>query len=297
MVYLNLGGFNPYSALEEECIAFKSFIFPGGEPHIQIDSTLIAEDIEADIQVSTRINNSNDFMTLLMALAALKNIHHNGSTYLFIPYFPGARQDIERLGEPLTVQVYADILNNLFSEVQVQCFDPHSDAVALSLDSGDFPITNHEFVKKAIKDIAKEHHLISPDAGSNKKMAGLCKYLNVNKIVKCDKTRDFRTGVLSGFEVYATDLKGKDCIIVDDICDGGGTFIGLAKELKKKNAGDLYLIVSHGIFSQGFEELEKHFKCIYYTDSIGDLKSTYSDFFINTDKLKQIKIQDLELYA
>ena len=74
--------------------------------------------------------------------------------------------------------------------------------------------------------------------------------------------------MLTGFKVYAEDLKGCDCLIVDDICDGGGTFIGLANELKNKNAGKLYLAVSHGIFSRGFDDLEKCFTKIFTTDSI-----------------------------
>ncbi|MAX71916.1 MAG: hypothetical protein CMC76_12600 [Flavobacteriaceae bacterium] len=72
---------------------------------------------------------------------------------------------------------------------------------------------------------------------------------------------------MEGFRVYEDDLQGKDCLIVDDICDGGGTFIGLAKELKKHNAGNLYLAVSHGIFSKGLEELNQYFTKIFTTDS------------------------------
>ena len=77
-------------------------------------------------------------------------------------------------------------------------------------------------------------------------------------------------------------MEGSDILIVDDICDGGRTFIGLAEELKKKNAGDLYLFVTHGIFSQGFSELKKHFKKIFSTNSFNDF---------NQDDVLQFKIQ------
>jgi ribose-phosphate pyrophosphokinase len=102
-------------------------------------------------------------------------------------------------------------------------------------------------------------------------------------VVECSKSRDVKTGKLTGFKVYAEDLEGKDCLIVDDICDGGGTFIGLAGELKKKNAGNLYLAVTHGIFSKGFEELEKCFDKIFTTDSFKE---------INHNCLTQIKIDN-----
>jgi len=61
-------------------------------------------------------------------------------------------------------------------------------------------------------------------------------------------------------------------LIVDDICDGGGTFLGLAEELKECNSGDLYLAVSHGIFSKGSQTLLDNFKSIYSTDSFGQTK-------------------------
>jgi ribose-phosphate pyrophosphokinase len=56
--------------------------------------------------------------------------------------------------------------------------------------------------------------------------------------------------------------------MVDDICDGGGTFLGLAEELKSKNAGKLFLAVSHGIFSKGISKLSSMFENIFTTDSI-----------------------------
>jgi ribose-phosphate pyrophosphokinase len=71
-------------------------------------------------------------------------------------------------------------------------------------------------------------------------------------------------------------------LIVDDICDGGGTFIGLAAELKNKNAGKLYLAVSHGIFSKGFDSL-KCFDKIFTTNS-------FKDF--DNEVITQINLQD-----
>ena len=55
---------------------------------------------------------------------------------------------------------------------------------------------------------------------------------------------------------------------MDDICDGGGTFLGLADELRKRNAGPLHLAISHGIFSKGTEVLRQKFDRLFTTDSI-----------------------------
>jgi ribose-phosphate pyrophosphokinase len=125
-----------------------------------------------------------------------------------------------------------------------------------------------------MQEIGNEALLISPDGGALKKIYKVSEFLGGIEVVECSKSRDVKTGKLSGFKVYADDLEGKDCLIVDDICDGGGTFIGLADELKKKNAGKLYLAVSHGIFNKGFESLTV-FDKIFTTNSFKDFDNEF----------------------
>lgn len=274
MKYLNLTeGFNPYNVSEGDCIEFKSFFFNGGEPHIKLDTTIF-NGSSSDVCVTSRLTSMNEFMMLMVATEALKACGFLKNSFLFIPYFPGGRQDRRMdFGEPLTSKVFANIING-FGYDDVITFDNHSDVSTALIDNCD-NLDNHKFVLQCLQNIYKRAKatspvLISPDAGANKKIKDLAVYLNKVRpmsVVKCDKTRNVKTGAISGFEVYVNDLAGADCVIVDDICDGGGTFIGLAEELKKKNAGNLYLIVSHGIFSQPLDKLGKYFKMIYTTDS------------------------------
>lgn len=63
------------------------------------------------------------------------------------------------------------------------------------------------------------------------------------------------TGKILGTHVHATDLSGLTAVITDDICDGGATFIGIAKELRRLNCHKVVLYVTHGIFSKGIEVL------------------------------------------
>ena len=285
MKYLNLTeGFVPYSCPQEDVIKYETFTFSGGEPHIKILDDYSNEMHE--VTVSIRINSFNDMGLLMIAMEALKQTGWVKDQFLLLPYFPGARQDRRMVpGEPLTVKVYADVINEMdFGEVII--LDPHSDVTPAVVDKVSV-VNNHELVHECLKVIhtspsKSAPYLISPDAGSNKKVKDLAMYLNKHsriEVVKCDKTRDVTTGKISGFEVYADDLKGRDCIIVDDICDAGGTFLGLASELKAKGAGDLYLVVTHGIFSKGFDKLTKYFKEIYCTDSFKSLEDdTYNGF-------------------
>jgi ribose-phosphate pyrophosphokinase len=258
-----------FKPLEGEEIQFESFIFAGGEPHIKINPDF---DKTVVVHVTHRLNSFHDVGSLCMAVDALRRM----DVYLqnlIIPYFPAARQDrVMVKGEPLSIKVYADIINSLnFRKVIV--FDAHSEVTAALLNHAEI-VTNHKFIEQVIQQIGTEVLLISPDGGALKKIYKVSSYLGGVEVVECSKSRDVKTGNLKGFKVYAENLYGKNCLIVDDICDGGGTFIGLAEQLKAKNAGKLFLAVSHGIFSKGFEDL-KCFDRIFTTDSIREFESEF----------------------
>ncbi|WP_055447701.1 ribose-phosphate diphosphokinase [Lacinutrix mariniflava] len=260
-MYLNLDSqFAPFG--KENSIEFQSFTFSGGEPHIKITSDL--SNIK-EVTVTARTKSFNDFGLLLLAIDALQRFQIE-KINVFIPYFPAARQDrVMVQGEPLSVKVYADILNALNLN-KVTVFDAHSEVTSAVLNNCE-SISNHTFIQEVIKNIGTDLILISPDGGALKKIYKVSEYLGGVEVVECSKKRNVKNGKLEGFKVYEDDLKGKDCLIVDDICDGGGTFLGLAKELKNKNAGNLYLAVSHGIFSKGVDELNETFTKIYSTNS------------------------------
>lgn len=264
-----------FKPIAGEEIEFQSFTFSGGEPHIKINPNFDNSEV---VTVTHRINSFNDLGLLCLAVDALKKMDAKLGE-LFIPYFPAARQDrVMTPGEPLSVKVYADIINS-FQFKKVMVFDAHSEVTPAVLNNCEV-ISNHKFIQKVIQEIGNDILLISPDGGALKKIYKVSEYLGGIEVVECSKSRDVKTGKLTGFKVYAEDLQGKNCLIVDDICDGGGTFIGLADELKKKNAGKLYLAVSHGIFSKGFEEL-KAFEKIFCTDSVRDIED---------EKVEKIKI-------
>lgn len=266
MKYLNLTeGFNPFDAEEHECVNHTSFFFSAGEPQVKIE-----EGDYDHIMITSRITSMNEYMMLVTAVEAASELC---KVSVFTPYFPGSRQDRRmQFGEPLSVKVFASIFND-YNLCGIHTFDNHSD-VSTALLNKCINHDNHEFVDLCLGDLYDSRkdlaYLVSPDAGSNKKIKDLAAFLNDGDdlpVIKCDKTRNVSDGSISGFEVYSDDLKGADCYIVDDICDGGGTFVGLASELKKKNAGKIYLIVSHGIFSRGLNIFKGVIDGIYTTDS------------------------------
>lgn len=265
-------------------IEFEMIQFSGGEMHIKLNNKIQYSLID-NVIITNRFKNADDIMKVLIAKDALERKGIKNFD-LFLPYIPYARQDRQcHEGESFTLKVFANIIN-LAKFDSIIVFDSHSN-VAPALLNNSVNITNDFFVKETYSDIIKFDNkdilLVSPDSGANHKSNELFTNLKLFKdIVKCDKKRSILDGKLSGFEVFADDLKGNPCLIVDDICDGGGTFLGLAEKLKEKNAGNIYLFVSHGIFSKGFDELQKYFKKIYTTNSFKDIKnSNVEQFTIN----------------
>ncbi len=274
MLILNLDA--DFCPIAGTTIIHKSFTFSGGEPHIKIETGF---DVSQTVTITHRLKNFNGLGLLCVAVDALKRMGVI-KINLFIPYFPAARQDRVMIpGEALSVKVYAGIINAMGLQ-KVIVLDPHSEVTPALLNNCEV-IANYDFIEEVLKQIGSKVKLISPDGGALKKIYKLSEYLGGIEVTECSKSRDVKTGKLSGFKVYEDNLNGMDCLIVDDICDGGGTFVGLAEALRNKNAGKLYLAVTHGIFNKGFEVFDGYFEKIFTTNS-------FTDF--NTDKLKQIKI-------
>ena len=245
--------------------------FAGGECHVKV---LIPIQENEPIRINTRINSSDDMMNLCLLVDALRNMFVS-YIEVFIPYIPYARQDrVMVLGEPLSIRVFANILNSLQLN-KVFVFDAHSD-VSVALINNCINIPNYDMVKHFIDSLQlKEYVLVSPDLGAYKKVDKLASKLNYqNEIATGIKIRDLVTGQITKSDVNTANLQGKACIIVDDICDGGRTFIELAPALKAKGAGELYFIASHGIFSyNALDRLkEAGFKAVGSSNSVSNLE-------------------------
>lgn len=255
----------------------RSRVFSGGEVDVQIGGVVTIE-----VTITTRINTSNDLMELLLATDALRTMGAE-KIHVFIPYLPYARQDrVMESGEAFSLRVFADIVNAQ-NYASVTIYDAHSD-VGPALIRKSINLTNHSFVAKVLAG-KSDYVVVSPDAGAFKKVYKVCEAIGYSATpIVCNKVRA-QGGSITKIVVSVDDLEGKDVFIVDDICDGGRTFIALASALREKNAGSVNLIVSHGIFSYGEEPLrEGGVDHVYTTDSFKDIDSSY---------VTQIKLRDI----
>ena len=248
--------------------------FPAGESLIQVDHRQVSSQIDAVITL--RFRGNEDLIDLLLLTDAVRRIgtHKLSTVSLVSDYLPYARQDrVCNPGESLSVKVIADLINSQNYSC-VSCMDLHSDVSAALLNNLDHrEIWDSEDVRGcAILALngRGDCSLVSPDAGSNKNFFKLAKVHGFKDVVRADKIRDVKTGAILETKVYSEHVGGRDFLIIDDICDGGRTFIELSKELRKLTTGKIYLYVTHGIFSNGSSTVAHHFDQIYTANLIGN---------------------------
>jgi ribose-phosphate pyrophosphokinase len=227
------------------------------------------------ILLKSRLNSFKDLELIITANQCLREFGIE-DVNLYVPYFLGGRSD-RKFGEGQTnylKNVICPIINSQkFNKVVVM--DPHSDVLEACLDNF-VKIGNFELVEFALDSINdKNLTLISPDAGALKKIFDVAAKFEIENVVTASKVRDMKTGDIIRTELPTMNLDGiNHIVIIDDICDGGRTFVELARAIREITNLPIYLVVTHGVFSAGFSELQKHFTNIFTTNSIVDRYDT-----------------------
>ncbi len=238
---------------------YKRIRYPDG----QIGAEILS--ISHPYAIKERINSYEDLFfikSLCEALdfACVKNRH------LTIPCLFGQRSD--RRFSPdasFDLKIIADFINSC-NFMDVKILDPHSD-VSLALIHNSIKLSSLEYVERAILETGNNITLVAPDAGAYKKVFEYGQNLNL-EVLAAVKHRD-KNGKID--LKFIGDVKDKRCLIIDDLCDGGYTFIMLAEQLKAQGALEVYLYISHAYFSKGFEGLQKNITKIFCTNSVKDV--------------------------
>lgn len=215
-------------------------------------------------------------------LDIVRNLNPRVKTTLFLPYVPYARADRHMVDrDAFGLQVFARVLNS-YNFDKVVVMDPHSD-VAPGIINNCKVITQAEVISTDPVTswfCTKNYLLVAPDAGSLKKIGKVSAMLK-RDVVVLGKDRNVADGRITNTRILGDSsvVSGRDCIIVDDICDGGGTFIAAAEALYAAGANTIELFVTHGIFSRGITPLrDAGFTRIITTNSIGlDLQGCRKD--------------------
>ena len=277
------------SSAEKTDIKYEIQNFPDGQKSIIIGIETLSTRKDNTILIETRLTSFVDVEILLCATQALRELGYN-SISVHIVYFLGARSDrrFEVGGVNYIKNVIAPIINSQNYE-DVSVTHPHSDVLEACLNNFR-KVDNNSIVKAALANIDNKNGapnrtcFVSPDAGAMKTVFGLAQKFNARELIVGTKVRNLKTGEIIKTEISDANYEGiENMVIIDDLCDGGRTFIELSKAIKAKGySGKIFLIVTHGIFSKGFEELNIHFDKIYTTNSYRN--------YVETDKLSVFSI-------
>ena len=241
---------------------------------------ILKEDIEnrftsvPTIVVRTRLLSNDDIIALALVKDVIDNKYVNVKTILKIDYMMYQQDDRRfKTEESFGLKVISNFINTMKWD-KIKIFHPHSDKVEF-IDNC-IITSNQSFVEDAILDVRsytfnRFPYWVIPDSGAFKTQFKQIENIEYPNFITCMKSRNHETGGIETV-VNVGDLSGQACFIVDDICLGGRTFIQIAQKLREKNCGELYLIISHGVFNQGIEHLLEHFDYIYTTDSICNIE-------------------------
>ncbi|MCG8881717.1 ribose-phosphate pyrophosphokinase [Tenacibaculum finnmarkense] len=232
---------------------------------------------KGNLHVKIRGNSYEDLFRIASIKEAwdAENILNKTATAILTIYCLIGQRSDRRFNEKesFDLKVIANFINSMSFD-KVEILHPHS-SISLALIDNSIEIKSYEFVKK-VYDAIGNPILISPDAGAYKTTHEIAEKLEAG-LIPSNKVR------IAGVPKITIqgDVKNKECLIVDDLADGGRTFNFLAKELKNQGATKVFLYVTHGQFNYGFDELKENINHIYCTNSYKDI----SDDFVTQFKV------------
>ena len=260
--------------------------FADGEIYIEINENIRGNSVFVIQSTSTPVNDN--LMELLLCLDALKRSSAKNITAV-IPYFGYARQD--RKVAPRT-SISAKVVSNLISMAgadRVVTVDLHAGQIQGFFD---IPVDNlfttplfARFIKKSFKN--KKLICVSPDVGGVQRTRGLATKLKTDLAI-IDKRRP-KPGKSQVMNLIG-DVRGKTCLIVDDIIDSGGTIVNAAEVLKKRGATEIYVFITHGVLSGDATRKIQNSKIkkLFITDTIDN-----SNKIKNNNKIEVLSISSL----
>lgn len=252
-----------------EPVNFSSFNFFAGEVQVRIDPMEGFDRNKDAILVEAFLRSSDDIFRLLLVTDALRRMLGEVSISASLPYLPYGRQDrVCYPGEAFSLAMMANLINAQRYD-KVVLFDPHSPKAAELIERVRI-IDTLEYVRQVVRNWqakgAQRVVLVAPDKGAREKVDRIGAVLCL-EVLHADKKRNPKDGQIEGMTLDRQPAEfagfGEACfLVVDDLCEGGRTFIELAKVIGVPKAR-MGLYVTHGLFSKGVEPLKPYFGEIF----------------------------------
>lgn len=244
----------------ESDIKYNIFHFPDGETQISLESINRKE----EIRIICRITSAEELFILAQVIDILRR--HEVSIELRILYLMGSRMDrVMDFNRPLTLKVVLSMLN-LTNQDVVRVFGPHNLFAITRYTNANIWEWDSDEWEDHIPD-EDDFQIVIPDTGAADR------YDLTSDDIICKKIRDVKTGNILSIKVENPDIiqHKKPLLIIDDLCDGGGTFVGVAEAIRKINPYvDLNICVNHMVNPKGIENLSKNFNHVWFSNSYKD---------------------------
>ncbi|PBJ82738.1 ribose-phosphate pyrophosphokinase [Lysobacteraceae bacterium NML93-0399] len=262
--------------------------FSDGEVQVEIEETVRRQDVFV-IQ-PTCAPSAENLMELLVLIDALKRASVASVTAV-IPYFGYSRQDrrLRSSRVPITAKVAARIITAAGAD-RVLTVDLHADQIQGFFD---IPVDNVYASPLLLADIWRAHGtdnmvVVSPDVGGVVRARAIAKRLDDADLAIIDKRRP-RANVATVMNIIG-DVRGKTCVLVDDIVDTAGTLCAAAAALKAQGATKVVAYCTHAVLSgAAIDNIEKsQLDEMVVTDTI-----PLSEAARNCARIRQLSVAEL----
>jgi ribose-phosphate pyrophosphokinase len=234
--------------------------FPDGEKHLQLTKAVNKE----PLKIVYRFANSDDVFIFMQLVDILQRMEVSVKK-LFIPYLMTMRCDrVFSMDRPFSLKVLANIINTMKAD-KVIILEPHSDKCLELINNSEALANEMQPHQATLQTI-----LCYPDAGAKKRYFNMFKHYLTP--ITCKKVRDINTGNLLKFDIEdkGNYRKGDRIVVVDDLCDGGGTFLGIHNILKELEPSSCLLWITHAVQKAGIEKVAAVYDRVYITNSYCD---------------------------
>lgn len=258
---------------ENSDIDYNIFEFPDGEVQISLSEFSHKED---SIIVKCRITNAEDLFIVCQVCDILSR--HEVCYTLNIYYLMGMRMDrVMDFNRPFTLKIVMDLLWH-YDIYRIKILEPHSEVFARLNPCAEKLCIGTQGMPSNLEN----YQIVYPDKGASERYGF---YYNMSlPIIQCSKERDVNTGKITSINIdNSQDIKNKPLLIVDDLCDGGGTFCGIAEAFEKLGISKdrLNIFVTHMVNPRGIENLSKNFNHVWFTNSYRDWENLPKNVTMN----------------
>lgn len=250
--------------IDKSDIKYTISRFPDGEVQI----TLKEFTRKDTIKVMCRITNSEE---LFLVKQVFDILDRNDVVYdVFISYLMGMRMDrVMDFNRPFTLKIVANILKSSNAR-EFEILEPHSGR------------TYREFgtYEKSMPEVLNRldgYQIVVPDAGAKERYEDVFFFGYPDDTIFCSKVRDIETGKILRIQVDNPEvISDRPMMILDDLCDGGGTFLGIAEAIRTvKPDAKLNINIVHAVNGVGLQRLSGAFDHVYITNSYKDWKKSW----------------------